>query len=104
MFVVLGDVFVTCNDHNLTLVVIHNVLPMMLPRKLHKCHFIAYDEMKATQYIWRTCMRNTSSKLIKEDKTCKSCTKPSKVLSGGYCEHCLAVHVVKDWLKKDGVK
>jgi hypothetical protein len=35
---------------------------------------------------------------------CTSCKKPSQVLSGGYCEHCLAVHVVKDWLKKDGVK
>ena len=35
---------------------------------------------------------------------CKSCKKPTHVLSGGFCEHCLAVHVVKDWLKKDGVK
>ena len=49
-------------------------------------------------------MGGTSSKLIKEDKICKSCKKPSQVLSGGYCEHCLAVYVVKDWLKKDGVK
>jgi hypothetical protein len=40
----------------------------------------------------------------KEGKICKLCKKPSKVLSGGHYEYCLAVHVVKDWLKKDGVK
>jgi hypothetical protein len=47
-----GDVFVTGNDHNLTLVVIHNVLPTVLPRKLHKCHFIAYDVKELTIFIW----------------------------------------------------
>jgi len=47
-----GDVFVTCNDHNLTLVVIHNVLPTVLHRKLHECHFIAYDVKELTIVIW----------------------------------------------------
>jgi hypothetical protein len=47
-----GDVFVTCNDHNLTLVVIHNVLPTMLPRELHKCHFIAYDVKELSIIMW----------------------------------------------------
>ena len=37
-------------------------------------------------------------------KLCKSCQKEAKTLSFGYCDKCLAVHVVKDWLQRDGVK
>ena len=37
-------------------------------------------------------------------KLCKSCGKEAKTLRHGYCDKCLAIHVVKDWLKKDGVK
>ena len=37
-------------------------------------------------------------------KLCKSCSKEAKTLHHGYCEKCLSIHVVKDWLKKDGVK
>ena len=29
--------------------------------------------------------------LTQKDNICNSCKKPSQVLSGGYCEHCLAV-------------
>ena len=42
--------------------------------------------------------------MTKNTKLCKSCQKEAKTLSFGYCDKCLAVHVVKDWLKKDGVK
>jgi hypothetical protein len=37
-------------------------------------------------------------------KLCKACEKEAKTLRHGYCDKCLAIHVVKDWLKKDGVK
>ena len=42
--------------------------------------------------------------MIEKSKLCKSCMKEAKVLSSGYCEKCLAVQVVKDWLQKGGVK
>ena len=42
--------------------------------------------------------------MIEKPKLCKSCIKEAKFLSPGYCEKCLAVQVVKDWLQKNGVK
>ena len=37
-------------------------------------------------------------------KLCKSCKKQAKTLHQGYCDTCLAMNVVKDWLKMDDVK
>ena len=37
-------------------------------------------------------------------KICKSCKKQAETLHQGYCEQCLAINVVKDWLKTDGVR
>jgi len=42
--------------------------------------------------------------MTKNAKFCKSCGKEVETLRHGYCDKCLAIYVVKDWLKKDGVK
>ena len=47
---------------------------------------------------------NTRYEMTNNAKVCKSCEKEAKTLRHGYCDKCLAIHVVKDWLKKDGVK
>ena len=77
---------------------------MMLPRKPHKCHFIAYDVKELTIITWGLSLVNTRYAMANNTKLCKSCEKEAKTLRHGYCDKCLAIHVVKDWLKKDGVK
>ena len=47
---------------------------------------------------------NTRYAMANNTKLCKSCEKEVKTLRHGYCDKCLAIHVVKDWLKKDNVK
>jgi hypothetical protein len=77
---------------------------MMLPRKLHKCHFIAYNVKELTIIKWGLSLVNTRYAMANNTKLCKSCEKEAKTLRHGYCDKCLAIHVVKDWLKKDNVK
>ena len=77
---------------------------MMLPRKLHKCHFIAYNVKVLTIIKWGLSLVNTRYAMANNTKLCKSCEKEAKTLRHGYCDKCLAIHVVKDWLKKDNVK
>ena len=76
----------------------------MLPRKLHKCHFIAYDVKELTLFTWGLSLVNTRYAMKNNAKLCKACEKEAKTLRHGYCDKCLAIHVVKDWLKKDNVK
>ena len=77
---------------------------MMLPRKLHKSHFIAYNVKELTIIKWGLSLVNTRYAMANNTKLCKSCEKEAKTLRHGYCDKCLAIHVVKDWLKKDGMK
>jgi hypothetical protein len=42
--------------------------------------------------------------MSKDVKLCKICKKQFKALKRGCCDKCLAINVVKEWLKKDGVK
>ena len=77
---------------------------MMLPRKPHKWLFIAYNVKELTIIKWGLSLVNTRYAMANNTKLCKSCEKEAKTLRHGYCDKCLAIHVVKDWLKKDNVK
>ena len=48
--------------------------------------------------------KDTFATMMNKAKICKSCKKQATTLHQGYCEQCLAINVVKDWLKTDGVK
>ena len=48
--------------------------------------------------------KDTFAVMMYKVKICKSCKKQAETLHQGYCEQCLAINVVKDWLKTDGVR